>query len=73
MGCRRIMSLGYMTLISGVVAAMGLQVLGALCVGDYARSLSLAEKDVDEEGVLDFEDEERRDEKTRMKMVARGV
>ncbi|ESZ96361.1 hypothetical protein SBOR_3257 [Sclerotinia borealis F-4128] len=44
-GCARIVQLGYVTLMVGVVAAMGLQVLGALCVRDYAGDLFLVERE----------------------------
>ncbi|TGO10891.1 hypothetical protein BTUL_0122g00010 [Botrytis tulipae] len=43
-GCKKIITLGYITLIAGVMAAMGLQVLGALCVRDYARGLFVNEE-----------------------------
>ncbi|ATZ52453.1 hypothetical protein BCIN_08g01720 [Botrytis cinerea B05.10] len=43
-GCKRIITLGYITLIAGVMVAMGLQVLGALCVRDYARVLFVNEE-----------------------------
>ena len=36
--------MGYITLIAGVMVAMGLQVLGALCVRDYARVLFVNEE-----------------------------
>lgn len=42
-GCKRIIYLGYVTAIAGVMVAMGLQVLGALCVRDYAKGLMVKE------------------------------
>ncbi|APA10886.1 hypothetical protein sscle_07g056560 [Sclerotinia sclerotiorum 1980 UF-70] len=70
-GCKRIMYLGYVTLMGGVMVAMGLQVLGALCVRDYARGLFVAERNELESGDGEWErrvkegSEERR-EKVRM-------
>lgn len=70
-GCKRIMYLGYVTLMGGVMVAMGLQVLGALCVRDYARWLFVAERNELESGDGEWErrvkegSEERR-EKVRM-------
>ncbi|KAJ8068933.1 hypothetical protein OCU04_002615 [Sclerotinia nivalis] len=71
-GCERIMYLGYVTLMGGVMVAMGLQVLGALCVRDYARGLFVAERneelengDGEWERQVKEESEERR-EKVRM-------
>lgn len=43
--CRRVVALGCVTLVGGVLAAMGLQVLGALCVRDYARGLFEGERE----------------------------
>ncbi|CAD6444206.1 128dd651-2ed3-4341-8248-d2037de41997 [Sclerotinia trifoliorum] len=54
-GCKRVMYLGYVTLMGGVMVAMGLQVLGALCVRDYARGLFLAERNELESGDGEWE------------------
>ncbi|QSZ37317.1 hypothetical protein DSL72_009411 [Monilinia vaccinii-corymbosi] len=63
LACRRLISLAYVSLVVGVLAAMGLQVCAAFCVRDYARGLFEGERGLGVEAGLEA-GERPGDEKT---------